>query len=59
MNKLFSKIKSNRFQNTLYKFALKNKYRRLSQPGLSRYSVDDLGIEHPDYFVKFHQLINN
>ena len=51
MNKLFSRIKSNNFNIPLYKFAVKNKFRRLSQPGLTRYSIDDTGIENPKYMV--------
>lgn len=51
MNRVFLKIKSNHFNHNIYKFSLKTKFRRLSQPGLSRYTVDGLGTELPKYAV--------
>jgi len=57
MNKLISKLKSNNFKNPFFKFTVKNKYRRLNQPGLSRYSMDDTGIENSNYFVKTFYII--
>jgi hypothetical protein len=47
MNKVFLK----HFNKNLYKFSLKTKFRRLEQPGLSRYTVDGLGTEIPKYAV--------
>ena len=52
MNKFLIKIKSSHINKSFYSFVSKTKFRRLSQPGLSRYTVDGLGTEHPDYAVK-------
>lgn len=53
MNKFLLKIKPSHINKSFYSLISKNKYRRLSQPGLSRYTVDGLGTEHPDYAVKY------
>ncbi len=58
MNKIFSKIKSANLNRKIYNFNLKTKFRRLSQPGLSRYTVDGLGTEHPDFAVLLIHLLS-
>jgi hypothetical protein len=52
MNKMFLKLKSSNLNKSFYNFIYKTKFRRSSQPGLSRYTVDGLGTEHPDYAVR-------
>lgn len=38
-------------RNTFYQFTLRNKYRRDSQPGLTRYNYDSLNYEQMPYEV--------